>query len=442
MAELDHFCKAQAWFVASINSRNPCGAEPMRIFAIICVACAPVAQCASINAANRAGDKASFDLTCYQDQPMGADPQAPADGAMRSPCPRRVGGHINSDRWKRMTSIMTGLVILASLMSAVITPLSAQTADELFYRGKTVRLVVGYGPGGGYDIYARLIAPAIGRALSATVVVVNQPGAGGLTALDRVYRAEPDGLTIMIVNGTPSALAQLVEQQGVRYDLAKMGHLGIVSAAPRVWTVGPNTPFKTPAEALKLGRPIIWAAGGPLDGLADGAAMACEALKMQCQILLGYPGSNEATLSVTKGETDSIYQSDISAQNFARSGQTWVMSILGRERSKLFPDVPTIFESMSLDEDATWWVDYRAKAETLGRILVAPPNMTTDRLAVLQAAVKKGLSEPALIAEGERMQYPIEYGDAEAARKAMVDVVSNLTPLQRARIKSVVLREP
>jgi tripartite-type tricarboxylate transporter receptor subunit TctC len=221
-----------------------------------------------------------------------------------------------------------------------------------------------------------------------------------------------------------------------------MGHLGIVSAAPRVWTVGPNTPFKTPAEALKLGRPIIWAAGGPLDGLADGAAMACEALKMPCQILLGYPGSNEATLSVTKGETDSIYQSDISAQNFTRSGQTRVMSILGRERSKLFPDVPTIFESMSLDDDAIWWIDYRAKAETLGRILVAPPNMSAERLAVLQAAVKKGLNEPALIAEGDRMQYPIEYGDAEAARKAMVDVVSNLTPQQRARIKSVVLREP
>jgi tripartite-type tricarboxylate transporter receptor subunit TctC len=109
-----------------------------------------------------------------------------------------------------MTAIFRCLVTLASLIFVVTKPLSAQTADELFYRGKTVRLVVGYGPGGGYDLYARLIAPAIGRALSATVVVVNQPGAGGLTALDRVYRAEPDGLTIMIVNGTPSALAQLV----------------------------------------------------------------------------------------------------------------------------------------------------------------------------------------------------------------------------------------
>ncbi len=156
------------------------------------------------------------------------------------------------------------LAMLVCVFYAAPIQARAQTADEGFFRGKTVRLVVGYGPGGGYDIYARLIAPAIARALSATIVIVNQPGAGGLTALDRVYRAEPDGLTMMIVNGTPSALAQLVEQQGVRYDLAKMGHLGIVSAAPRVWTVGPNSPFKTPAEALKLGRPVIWSAGGPL----------------------------------------------------------------------------------------------------------------------------------------------------------------------------------
>jgi tripartite-type tricarboxylate transporter receptor subunit TctC len=318
---------------------------------------------------------------------------------------------------------------------------NAQTADETFFKGKTVRLVVGYGPGGGYDIYARLIAPAIARALSATIVIENQPGAGGLTALDRVYRAEPDGLTMMIVNGTPSALAQLVGQQGVRYDLSKMGHLGIVSAAPRVWTVGPNTPFKTPAEALKMGRPIMWSAGGPLDGLADGAAMACEALKMPCKVLLGYPGSNEATLAVTKGEADAIYQSDISAQNYTRSGQTRVMSILGRERSKLFPDVPTIFEQLPLDDDAKWWIDYRAKAETLGRILVAPPNLAPGRLATLRAAVKKGLSDAALIAEGARLQYPIDYGDAEDAGKAMLDVVSNLTLEQRARIKSVVLKD-
>ena len=238
-----------------------------------------------------------------------------------------------------------------------------------------MRLVVGYGPGGGYDTYARLIAPYIAHALGANVVVENQPGAGGLTALDRVYHAEPDGLTIMIVNGTPAVLAQLVEQQGVRYDLSKMGQLGIVSAAPHVWTTGPQTEFKSPAEALELGRPIIWAASGALDGPGDGAAMTCAALQMRCKVLFGYAGSNEAVLAVSRGEADAFYQTDISAQIYTRSGETRVISIIGRHRSSLFPDVPTIFEQLPLDTDAQWWLDYRAKAETLGRILVAPPNL-------------------------------------------------------------------
>jgi tripartite-type tricarboxylate transporter receptor subunit TctC len=328
-----------------------------------------------------------------------------------------------------------------AILLSLLAPARAQTPEAASYKGKTVRLVVGYGPGGGYDVYARLIAPFIAKALETNIVVENQPGAGGLTALDRAYRAEPDGLTMMIVNGTPSALAQLVGQQGVRYDLAKMGHLGIVSAAPRVWTVGPKVPFATPAEALKLGRPVVFAAGGPLDGLADGAAMACEALRMTCNILLGYPGSNEAAMAVSKGEADSIYQSDISAQNFARSGQTRVFSVLARERSKLFPEAPTIFEQLPLDAEAQWWLDYRAKAETLGRILVTAPGVPAARLAFLQAAVKRGLDDPDLIAQGAKMQYPIEYGDAEDARKAMVDVVANLSDERKARIKAVVLRD-
>lgn len=342
----------------------------------------------------------------------------------------------NSDR--RFWTLIVTSIVCRLLLGVPFA--SAQTNDVAFFRDKTIRLVVGYGPGGGYDVYARLIAPAIARALSANVIVENQPGAGGLTALDRVFRAEPDGLTMMIVNGTPAALAQLVGQTGVRYDLSRMSHLGIVSSAPRVWTIADKTPFRTPVEALRLGRPVIWSGGGPLDGLADGAAMACEALKMDCKILLGYPGSNEAALAVTKGEADSIYQSDISAQNFTRTGQTRVLSILGRERSKLFPEVPTIFEQVPLDTEAQWWIDYRIKAEYLGRILVAPPNVPSDRLSTLQAGVRRALSDPALIAQGESMSYPIIYGDAENARKAMLDVVSNLTTKQKAQIRQVVLR--
>src|ERR671939_487380 len=86
-------------------------------------------------------------------------------------------------------------MILAASLGLVISPAAAQETEESFFKGKTVKIVVGYGPGGGYDVYARMIAPYIGKALGATVIVENQPGAGGLTALNRLYTASPDGLT-------------------------------------------------------------------------------------------------------------------------------------------------------------------------------------------------------------------------------------------------------
>src|SRR5215469_2480218 len=116
-----------------------------------------------------------------------------------------------------------GLVALAAGHAA-----RAQSAEENYYKGKTVKIIVGYGPGGGYDVYARMIAPSLGRALGATVVVENQPGAGGLNALDKIYAAPPDGLQLMLVNGTAAAMAQLLGESSVRYDLGKVGDLGIV----------------------------------------------------------------------------------------------------------------------------------------------------------------------------------------------------------------------
>src|ERR1700736_3050409 len=118
-------------------------------------------------------------------------------------------------------------ILSAVLVLMVAAPATrAQDAERAYFNGKTVRLVVGYGPGGGYDAYARMIAPHLSKALGASVMVENQPGAGGLVALNRIYTAVPDGLTMMIVNGTGAALSQLTEQVGVRYDLGQLGYLG------------------------------------------------------------------------------------------------------------------------------------------------------------------------------------------------------------------------
>src|SRR6201999_1802072 len=97
-------------------------------------------------------------------------------------------------------------------------PASADEAEKAFFAGKTVRMIVGSGTGGGYDVFTRLIAPYLAKTLGATVIVENQPGAGGLVALNRLYIAPPDGLQISLTNGTGAAFAQLTGDAAARFD--------------------------------------------------------------------------------------------------------------------------------------------------------------------------------------------------------------------------------
>ena len=135
--------------------------------------------------------------------------------------------------------LITSLALVAATSSA-----PAQDAERQFFHGKTIHIVVGSGPGGGYDIYARLIAPYLGKALDANVVVENQPGAGGITSLNRLFVSTPDGLTLAFANGTSAAFAQITQQPGLRFDLAKFDYLATVGAPPGLWLVGPDTPYK------------------------------------------------------------------------------------------------------------------------------------------------------------------------------------------------------
>ena len=340
--------------------------------------------------------------------------------------------------WRRR--LLLGALALAACAACRSPGARAQDAERAYFGGKTVRLVVGYGPGGGYDAYARMIAPHLSKALGASVVVENQPGAGGLVALNRLTTAAPDGLTMMIVNGTGAALSQLTEQAGARYDLAQLGYLGTVSASPWMWLVGPNSAIKAPPDAMQRGKRMNWAASGPADGLSDGAAFSCEALKLDCHVVLGYAGSNQAALAVAQGEMDAIYVSDTSANNYVTSGQLHVVAAMGRRKSRFFPDAPTIFEAVKLTADQQWLFDFRGKLEDLGRILLVPAGMAPGRLAALQAAVKETLNDPALIAEGEKSQRYIDYLDAATTRRNAQDVVSDISPEQRKRVQDILAK--
>jgi len=331
---------------------------------------------------------------------------------------------------------LAGMAIALPLLSAA----AQEDAGRAYYVGKTVRMVVGSGPGGGYDVFSRIIAPYFSKTLGTTVVVENRPGAGGLTSMNYLYTAPPDGLSLSLANGSGAAFAQLTSQPGVRYDLTKYGYLATVGAPPSIWLVSPDSPIKTVAEALARKEKWRWAASGSTSGLAIGAAFTCEALRMDCQIVAGYTGSNQAAFALTRGEMDAQFQAESSATHFVRSKEAAPIATMSRVRSRFFPEHPTIFEAVKLDNDQAWYFDFYDKISNLGRIVIVPPNMPAARLSFMQAAMKETLANPQLIADGERAERIIEYLDPESTLKNARGVISDPTPAQRKRVQDIIAK--
>jgi tripartite-type tricarboxylate transporter receptor subunit TctC len=333
--------------------------------------------------------------------------------------------------------IKTGRIVLLSLAAGwtvFASPTSAQDAEKSFYAGKTVRMIVGAGVGGGYDIFSRLIAPYLAKTLGATVVIENVPGAGGLLALNKLYVAPPDGLQISLTQGTMAAIAQLTGDRAARFDLAKFTYLATVGAPPGLWLVGPDSPIREVQQALDAKVKWRWASAGGTSGLGIGAAFTCEALKLDCHVVQGYKGSADAGLAVTRGEMDAVYVPESSANNFVKSKQNWALATISRTKSQFFPDRPTIFEATTIDPDRMWAMDFLANIEGTGRLLMAPPGIPPARLAYLNEAVKVTLHNPQLVAEGEKMERIIEYLDPAQTHKNVVAVVNGVTPEQKARV--------
>jgi len=343
--------------------------------------------------------------------------------------------------FSRLTGrLCTSFAVALVVLSSAAAPTSAQDAAA-FYKGKTVKFIVGNAPGGGFDAYARMLAPHLEKQLGATVVVQNQPGAGGLVALNSVYKATGDGLQLMMVNGLGGVLAQLVDDPSVRFDLSKMGVLGIVSYSPWIWIASPKSPMKSPADFLKPGAKVTWAGSGQMGGLSDGAAITCAAFKMDCKIVRGYDGSATAALALARGEADAMYVSDTSANNYVKAGNAIPILTMSSEKSEFFPKLPTVFEAVKLTAEQKWWFEFREAVDDLQRILAMPPNVPKEQLAYMQQAVAKVLTDPAVIEEGKKGKRYIKYRDPVKVRSMIGGMIGSITPEQKKIVKEVLLKE-
>jgi tripartite-type tricarboxylate transporter receptor subunit TctC len=338
-----------------------------------------------------------------------------------------------------MQSWVRGAVAL--LVIGFVATAARAEDPAAFYSGKTFKFIAGGGVGGGYDAYARLLAPHLGKALGANAIVENQPGAGGLAGLNRIYVSEPSGLQVLILNGGAAVLSQLFELQTVQYDLAKLEYLATVSSSPWLVLVAPNSPHTSLKDLIAAKQTVRWSAVGLIDGLSDGASMVCEAFAMSCKVVMGYKSSSEAALAITRGEMDALYVSDTSANNYVKSGGNKAIGQVSHRRSQFFPDLPTVFEAMSLTPEQSYWMELRSTVDALGRIVVTTPGIPPDRLAYLRAAVKKVLTDPAVIDEGQRTQRYVGFEDGETTKARALSVIANTPADQKARIRDVVTKK-
>ena len=315
---------------------------------------------------------------------------------------------------------------MAAGAAAVLTGLAAPKAiatepdAAAFYRGKTVRILVGSPPGGGYDVYARLVAPALAQKLGATVLVENKDGNGGLAALATLLVRPADGLTIMNGSAEAAIISQMLARPGATWDVTKLTWLAKMATAPKLWFVGKEARFASVADAMKAER-LTWSATGPADDISDVQAVISYVLVLKSKIVTGYRGSGDMSLAVIRNEVDSGLLSADSA--LPHVGEIKPLALFGARRWKHLPDVPTLSEVAPLPADKTWIVTLREQIGEAQRALVAAPEVPADRVDYLRGVFAEVLTDPAVLEEGAKTNREIEYMSGADLQRLVGDLM-------------------
>jgi len=326
---------------------------------------------------------------------------------------------------------VTGVVAATLAAPAIVRAASAAE----FYRGKVLRILVGSPPGGGYDVYARLVAPALAQKIGAEVLVENKAGNGGLAALATLLTRPADGLTIMNGSAEAAILSQMLGRPGVTWDVSKLNWLAKLASAPKLWFAGKTARYGSVAEARQAPR-LTWAATGPADDISDVQAIISEVLGLHSKIVVGYRGAGDMSLAIISNEVDCGILSADSALPHIDSITPF--ALFGARRWAHLPAVPTLREVAQLPADKLWLVTLREQIGEAQRAMVAAPDMPADRVDYLRAAFGEILTDPAVLAEGARTNREIEYASGAELQKLVGDLMQAAGP-RLPEFKKVVL---
>jgi tripartite-type tricarboxylate transporter receptor subunit TctC len=305
-----------------------------------------------------------------------------------------------------MTSPHCRLLALCIVAGACLPQAKADVVAE-FYQGRTVTVVVGSNAAGGYDTFARAVARYMGKHIpgSPTLIVRNMPGAGGMTAANFLYNnADKDGSVIGLVqNNTP--FEPLFGTKEARYDPVRFNWLGSPSAETAMVLLWHAAPVNSVAE-LKV-REVAVGVSGANSTPAFFTRLLNATLGTRMKPINGYPGQNDVLLAMERREIDGHPSAFFSSVRSTRP--TWLRDKTakaivqyGAEKLAELPDVPFAPDLVGHDGDRL--VMQAAFAPlTLGRPLLTPPGVASERVAALRRAFAATMADPDFLAEGERV---------------------------------------
>jgi len=327
------------------------------------------------------------------------------------------------------------LSIVAAILMSMACAAAPVAAQENFYKGKTVRIIVGGSAGGGYDTYTRTIARHLGKHIpgNPAFVVENMTGAGSIIAANHVYKvARPDGLTIChFIGGI--ILQQALGKVGIEFDARKFLYLGAPAQDTTSVGVSRASGVTTMEQWLSAKTPVKFGGIGPGTATDDFPKIIRALLGLPIQLVTGYKGTADIRLAVSSGEMQGLSNSWESFKSTwvreIESGDIKVILVGIPQRHPELPNVPTIGEFAKTDEAKKLIqvavYDYSSTA----RPYVFPPNTPQERVQILRKGLAATLKDPEFLADAQRARLDLNPLSGEELEKTVTRTLALEKPL-------------
>ena len=315
---------------------------------------------------------------------------------------------------------------------------SAQAQTDPNYAGKSVTVLIAFEPGGSYDVYGRLVARFLGAHLPGkpNVVVQNMPGAGGLIGANNLYEVTPrDGTVVGEVSQT-AAIGQALSTSGVRYDVRKFNWVGRMMSNVQLMHSWKTAKGQSMDDALKV--EIIVAGTGPTSSSVVFPKIMNDLLGTKFRVVPGFQGAASATLAMERGEVDAVVRpwSEIKARNpdWVRDGTIHPLVQFSLARHPDLPNYPAVVD-LAHDESQRQLLSLFASGSDVGNALVLPPGVAPAIVAVWRKAFNETMTDPALLAEADKLVLEADWLDGEKLQK-LTESVFDVSPqvIERAKV--------